>query len=184
MENLITAYTKMSNRFSNLKADLQDALQIAVTELMETEFDSVKDAEIALKSRVKSRVYDIYRHNGLVNDKAMTLKNYVLDSTSGTVEFKANKQKYTACLTCKQAEILELLLNGFKQSEICELLKIKKAALSRMVSRVIEILQAENCIELFQMDKFHTGNMAYNEDFIIYCMDNEIDTDTDYEMVI
>ena len=184
MDNLTTAYTEMINRIMKGNANAQDSFQQAYIELMNKEFESVELAKRAIKRRMKSRLIDRYRKNDTINDKAGNLKSYIFDSSAGEIKFKAKKEKYTACLTSKQAEIFELLLSGFSRNDICKMVEIKKAGLSRIISRILEIIKAEKLVDIFQYDQYPQGRPGYNENRIIFHMDNKVFADPDFIQAI
>jgi DNA-directed RNA polymerase specialized sigma24 family protein len=172
MENLTVAYTDIIKKVSN--ADYQDAIQAAMLEFLEkrNSFETVEAAKAAINTRAKSRLIDRYRKNDTISEKAGNLKSYIFDSSAGEIKFTANKKKYTACLSDKQCQVFELLINGNSRNDICKKLNMKKAALSRLISRVLEIIKAESLVDYFQYDSFPTGRIGYSENAIVHHLDN------------
>jgi DNA-directed RNA polymerase specialized sigma24 family protein len=172
MENLTTAYNAIIKKVTS--PDYQDAIQSAMLEFIEKgkTFETVEAAKIAINSRAKSRLIDRYRRNDTISEKAGSLKSYIFDSSAGEIKFTAKKQKYTACLSTKQVQVFELLIQGNSRNDICKALNMKKAALSRLISRVLEIIKAEELVDYFQYDSYPTGRVGYSENAIVHHLDN------------
>ena len=173
MENLTIAYTAIIKNVTS--PDYQDAVHAAILEFLEkgNSFETVEAAKAAINTRAKSRLIDKYRRNDTVNEKAGNLKSYMFDSSAGEIKFTAKKQKYTACLSDKQCRVFELLIKGNSRNDICKALNMKKAALSRLISRVLEIIKAESLVDYFQYDSYPTGRIGYNENALVFHMDNQ-----------
>jgi len=177
MKNLTIAYSAIIKNVSS--PDFQDAVHTAMVELMEkgTKFENVDAAKAAINTKAKSRLIDRYRRNDTINEKAGDLKSYIFDTSVGEIKFTAKKQKYVACLSDKQCQVFELLINGNSRNDICKALNMKKAALSRLISRVLEIIKAESLVEFFQYDSYPTGRIGYSENAIVH----HLDTQSKYE---
>ena len=125
----------------------EDALQNAASELFEHAFGNIKQAEKLLNKRYKSRLIDLYRKDDKL-DFVSDFVGHIVPEQPKEDKICPDKLEILAesILNQSEYETFCLFLEGWSGSEIAEMFKVKRAAISKRLSRIIGKLKVNELI--------------------------------------